>query len=174
MNKLRILLLLACLPAMTHAGDIRKMTRPEYIELYKDDAVRDMQKTGVPASITMSQALLESNDGNSPLAREANNHFGIKCSDWNGPSYIQDDDTKDECFRKYGSVLESYDDHSNFLKTRPRYASLFSLEITDYKGWANGLKKAGYATDPTYANRLIKIIEENQLFLLDQGQSLPA
>jgi LysM repeat protein len=130
-----------------------------------------MQKTGVPASITMAQALLESQAGCSNLAKDANNHFGIKCSDWKGATYIQDDDTKDECFRKYKSVLESYDDHSNFLRTRPRYASLFELEITDYKGWAHGLKKAGYATDPTYATRLIKLIEDYQLYLLDQGKS---
>lgn len=154
-------------------SDAEKMTRKEYIALYKDDAIRDMKKTGVPASITMAQALLESNDGNSPLAKEANNHFGIKCSDWTGPYYIQDDDKKDECFRKYGSVLESYDDHSNFLKTRSRYSILFELDITDYKGWARGLKKAGYATDSRYADRLIKIIEDYRLYLLDQGENLP-
>lgn len=161
------------IPSLLQAGDNQRTTRPEYIALHKDDAVRDMQKTGVPASITLAQALLESCDGNSPLAREANNHFGIKCAEWTGPSYIQDDDKRDECFRKYNSVLESFDDHSNFLKTRPRYASLFELEQSDYKGWAKGLKKAGYATDPTYADRLIKIIEDNQLYLLDQGRELP-
>lgn len=142
--------------------------------MYKDDAINDMKRMGVPASITMAQALLESSDGNSNLARHANNHFGIKCSDWKGPSYIQDDDTKDECFRKYKSVLDSYDDHSNFLRTRPRYAFLFELDIKDYKGWAKGLKKAGYATDPTYADRLIKIIEDNQLYLLDNDTGGPA
>ena len=129
---------------------------------------------GVPASITMAQALLESSDGNSNLAQQANNHFGIKCSDWKGPSFIQDDDTKDECFRKYGAVLDSYDDHSNFLRTRPRYAALFELDIKDYKGWAKGLKKAGYATEPTYAEKLIKIIEDNQLYLLDNDTGGPA
>jgi LysM repeat protein len=151
-----------------------RMARNEYIQQYKDDAVRDMQKTGVPASITLAQALLESDDGNSPLAKDANNHFGIKCSDWNGDRYIQDDDKKNECFRKYSTALESYDDHSNFLKTRPRYASCFQLPITDYQGWARELKKAGYATNPQYADRLIKIIEENNLAVLDTGGDLPA
>jgi LysM repeat protein len=152
----------------------KKMSRSEYIALYKDDAVRDMQKTGVPASITMAQALLESDDGNSTLATEANNHFGIKCSNWTGNTFIKDDDTKDECFRKYNSVLESYDDHSNFLKTRPRYAALFQLSLTDYKGWANEMKRAGYATNPQYAERLIKIIEDNNLAVLDTGGDLPS
>lgn len=151
-------------------ADIVKTSRKSYIEKHKFDAIRDMKKTGVPASITLAQACLESQDGNSALARNANNHFGIKCSDWKGPSYIQDDDTKDECFRKYNSTLESYDDHSLFLLTRKRYASLFQLEITDYKGWAKGLKQAGYATDPNYAERLIKIIEDNQLHLFDRAE----
>lgn len=150
------------------AGDFNT-ERLNYINRYKDDAIRDMIKTGVPASITLAQACLESSNGNSKLATEANNHFGIKCSNWNGPTFTQDDDEKDECFRKYNSVLESFDDHSNFLKSRPRYASLFELTITDYKGWARGLKKAGYATDPSYADRLIKIIEEYQLDQLDKG-----
>jgi len=135
--------------------------------------MNDMKKTGVPASITLSQALLESEDGNSLLATEANNHFGIKCADWIGPTFTKDDDKQDECFRKYNSVLESYDDHSNFLRTRDRYAFLFKLDATDYKGWAKGLKKAGYATNPQYADRLIKIIEDNQLNLLDEGKTLP-
>ncbi|HNS13044.1 MAG TPA: glucosaminidase domain-containing protein [Bacteroidia bacterium] len=162
------------IPAILFAGEGRKISRSEYIAMYKDDAIRDMKKMGVPASITMAQALLESSDGNSNLARQANNHFGIKCSDWKGPGFIQDDDTKDECFRKYQSVLESYDDHSNFLRTRPRYAFLFDLDIKDYKGWAKGLKKAGYATEPTYAEKLIKIIEDNQLYLLDNDTGGPA
>lgn len=147
--------------------------RIRYISEHKGDAIREMIKSGVPASITMAQACLESNDGNSPLALEANNHFGIKCSNWAGPSYTQDDDAKDECFRKYNTALESYDDHSNFLKTRPRYSFLFDLDKTNYKAWAKGLKKAGYATDPTYANRLIKIIEDYQLNLLDTQEELP-
>ncbi len=171
---IKLLFTALLVPIMLHAGENRKISRSEYIAMYKDDAVKDMKKMGVPASITMAQALLESSDGNSNLAREANNHFGIKCSDWRGPTYIQDDDTKDECFRKYKHVLESFDDHSNFLRTRPRYAFLFELDLKDYKGWARGLKKAGYATDPTYADRLIKIIEENQLYLLDTDTGGPA
>ena len=157
----------------THANADTKLTREQYISKYKNDAIRDMKKTGVPASITLAQACLESQDGNSLLAVEANNHFGIKCANWTGDTYIQDDDTKNECFRKYGDVLQSYDDHSDFLRTRPRYAELFLLDITDYTGWAKGLKKAGYATNPQYAERLIKIIEDNKLFELDHGRALP-
>ncbi len=156
----------------TFAAD-PKAARLQYIADHKEDAIREMIKSGVPASITMAQACLESSDGKSPLAVQANNHFGIKCANWVGPSYIQDDDEKDECFRKYNTTLESYDDHSNFLKTRSRYAFLFELDKTDYKGWAKGLKKAGYATDPAYATRLIKIIEDYQLHLLDTQEELP-
>ncbi len=158
--------------ATSFASDY-KMTRQEYITRYKNDAVRDMKKTGVPASITLAQACLESQDGNSPLATNANNHFGIKCANWTGATYIQDDDTRDECFRKYKNALESYDDHSDFLRTRQRYAELFLLDMKDYQGWARGLKKAGYATNPQYADRLIKIIEDNRLFELDRGNDLP-
>ncbi len=166
--------LLSLLPFIAFSdGNNNRISRETYIALHKEDAVNDMKKTGVPASITLAQALLESEDGNSTLATEANNHFGIKCADWIGPTFTKDDDARDECFRKYNSVLESYDDHSNFLRTRDRYAFLFSLDITDYKGWAKGLKKAGYATNPQYADRLIKIIEDNQLNLLDEGKSLP-
>lgn len=146
----------------------KKITREEYIEQHKIDAVRDMLKTGVPASITLAQALLESDNGNSELAINANNHFGVKCHDWKGKKYYYDDDIKHECFRKYESILESYDDHSVFLKTRSRYAFLFDIPRTDYKNWAVGLKKAGYATAPDYAERLIKIIEENKLYELDK------
>ena len=156
------------------SANAQHMTRNDYIALHKDDAIHDMQKTGVPASITLAQALLESDDGNSPLATEANNHFGIKCADWTGETFLKDDDKKNDCFRKYNSVIESYDDHSNFLKTRPRYAACFKLDITDYRGWARELKKAGYATNPQYAERLIKIIEDNNLAVLDTGGELPA
>jgi LysM repeat protein len=145
-----------------------RMSCEEYISLYKDDAVHDMLKTGVPASITLAQAMLESDNGNSELAREANNHFGIKChAEWNGETHYQDDDKQNECFRKYKSVLESYDDHSEFLRTRQRYSFLFSYDRADYVSWARGLKKAGYATNPQYAERLIKIIEENNLHAFD-------
>jgi hypothetical protein len=147
-----------------------RITTPEYISRYKDDAIRDMMKMGVPASITLAQGILESESGNSDLARYANNHFGIKChKDWTGDTYHKDDDAKDECFRKYRTVLESFDDHGRFLRERPRYAFLFDFEITDYKAWAHGLKKAGYATNPRYAELLIKLIEEHQLHLYDKG-----
>jgi flagellum-specific peptidoglycan hydrolase FlgJ len=146
---------------------VRKTVK-QYINEYKEDAVREMHEDGIPASITLAQGVLESNSGNSPLAISANNHFGIKCQkEWDGPTFIQDDDAKDECFRKYETVFDSYADHSKFLKSRPRYAFLFQLDIADYKGWALGLKAAGYATDPTYATRLIKIIEDNALYNLD-------
>jgi LysM repeat protein len=142
----------------------RRITREEYIELYKEDAVREMQKSGVPASITLAQGILESGDGNSPLAVYAKNHFGVKChSGWKGKSMRLDDDEKNECFRKYESVYESFKDHSDFLVTRSRYDFLFNLKVTDYKGWAKGLKKAGYATNPKYADLLIQIIERNHL-----------
>jgi len=146
------------------------MSYEEYIEKYKDMAVSEMEKYHIPASITLAQGLLESGSGNSILAKEANNHFGIKCQKgWTGKTFTMDDDEKDECFRKYDSPEESYRDHSLFLTTRDRYAALFDLKITDYKGWAKGLKEAGYATNPRYAELLIKIIEENELYLYDNG-----
>lgn len=152
-----------------------KMTRNEYIEKYKDDAIKEMLLNGVPASITLAQGMLESDNGNSALAVYANNHFGVKChADWSGPTYIQDDDTKDECFRKYQSVLDSYTDHSLFLKTRNRYAFLFEARRMDYKEWARGLKSAGYATDPRYAEKLIEIIEQNGLAEYDSVDELPS
>jgi LysM repeat protein len=151
----------------------KRTSREEYIEQYKNDAIRDMVKTGVPASITLAQGLLESDDGNSELAINANNHFGIKChKEWAGPTYIMDDDQRNECFRKYSSVLDSYDDHSDFLRTRSRYAFLFDLPRTDYVAWAKGLKKAGYATNPKYPEMLIKIIEENKLHELDKQDKI--
>ncbi|MEP7168965.1 MAG: glucosaminidase domain-containing protein [Bacteroidota bacterium] len=166
--------LLFCQTAFSQPDKYR-MTKQDYIEKYKTDAIKDMQKTGVPASITIAQGLFESESGNSDLAREANNHFGIKChKDWTGETFHKDDDEKNECFRKYNSVLESYDDHSSFLRTRGRYAFLFQLDVSDYKGWARGLKKAGYATNPEYAQKLIKIIEDFQLYDLEKGaENLP-
>jgi flagellum-specific peptidoglycan hydrolase FlgJ len=139
-------------------------SRMDYIEMYKEQAIREMLLNGIPASITLAQGMLESGNGNSPLATYANNHFGIKChKDWNGFSFTLDDDASNECFRKYASVTDSYSDHSRFIRTRRWYAPLFQLKITDYKGWAYGLKKAGYATHPRYAEMLIEIIEENNL-----------
>lgn len=146
--------------------------RLEYIEKYKDIAIGKMESHGIPASITLAQGCLESGDGRSDLAVKANNHFGIKChKDWKGPSYYKkDDDPGKSCFRKYDKVEESFKDHSDFLRYRDRYAFLFDLDVTDYKGWAHGLKKAGYATDPHYAQRLIKIIEDYQLYKYDRGE----
>jgi LysM repeat protein len=143
-------------------------TRKEYIERYQVLAIEEMNRTGIPASIKMAQACLESSNGNSVLSIKSNNHFGIKCkSTWTGKTVKHDDDEKNECFRKYNSVEESYIDHSNFLMSSPRYFSLFQLQPDDYVSWAHGLKKAGYATANDYAQRLIKIIEENQLYRLD-------
>lgn len=152
----------------------RRITRNEYIEKYKDAAIREMHLYGVPASITLAQGILESADGNSPLAMYAKNHFGIKChSAWKGETFIMDDDEKNECFRKYNDVEESFKDHSEFLANRSRYADLFALKVTDYKGWANGLKKAGYATNPKYAKILIDLIEQHELFKYDHYAKVP-
>ena len=134
---------------------------------YKNIAIREMQRYGIPASITLAQGVLESGAGNSRLATVANNHFGIKCHDWTGPSISHDDDEQGECFRVYGSAIESFEDHSKFLRGRRRYSSLFQLARTDYRGWAYGLKRAGYATNPAYANSLIDIIELYRLYEYD-------
>ncbi len=152
------------------APDARKSPE-EYVLQYKYDAIREMYEDGVPASITLAQGILESDAGNSLLAKEANNHFGIKChNEWSGPVFVQDDDAKNECFRKYDNVFQSYVDHSNFLKSRPRYAFLFTFDLTDYESWAYGLKAAGYATDPNYAPRLMKIIEKYKLNQYDTAK----
>jgi hypothetical protein len=145
-----------------------QISRSEYIQTYQVLAIEEMNRSGIPASITMAQGCLESANGNSELSRKSNNHFGIKCkSSWKGKRVYYDDDAKGECFRKYKSVENSYIDHTNFLLNNQRYGSLFSLKSTDYKGWARGLKKAGYATARTYADQLIKIIEDNKLHRLD-------
>ena len=144
-----------------------------YIKKYRELAVDEMRKYRIPASITLAQGLLESGAGQSALARKSNNHFGIKCGgDWTGKSVSHDDDARGECFRAYKNPKESYEDHSKFLAGRPRYASLFKLNITDYKGWARGLKKAGYATNPRYADQLIGIIELYELHKYDQKDYL--
>jgi len=140
----------------------------KYIKKYSDIAVKQQKEYRIPASITLAQGLLESGAGLSQLARESNNHFGIKChADWRGAKVYHDDDARGECFRKYNDPEESYDDHAHFLTDRPRYAPLFSLDIRDYQGWARGLQQCGYATDRAYANRLIKIIEDYELYRLD-------
>lgn len=144
-----------------------RISRSQYISQWKEVAIDNMVKHGIPASITLAQGILESGDGNSQLASKSNNHFGIKChSDWQGKKVYHDDDAKGECFRKYDNARESFADHSVFLK-KPRYAPLFELDITDYKAWAHGLKKAGYATNPKYAQLLIDIIEANELTQYD-------
>lgn len=141
-----------------------------YIEQYKEIAVEQMKLHKIPASITLAQGLLESGAGQSTLARKSNNHFGIKCGgNWHGRSVRHDDDARNECFRAYRNTRDSYEDHSRFLTSGARYAFLFRLDITDYKGWARGLKKAGYATDPSYANRLIQIIEDYELYKYDSS-----
>lgn len=146
-----------------------RITKEEYIEKYKKIAVEEMKRSGIPASITLAQGMLESGNGNSTLARKANNHFGIKCHNWDGEKHYHDDDAKDECFRKYDSAEESYRDHTDFLMKTPRYRFLFEYRSDDYKSWAHGLQKAGYATSKTYASDLIRTIEENKLYIFDSG-----
>lgn len=150
-----------------------QMTQEEYIDAYSDMAVKEMKRSGVPASITLSQGILESGSGNSYLSVDGNNHFGIKCHGWKEDEIYADDDALQECFRKYKSVQDSYKDHSDFLRNNSRYHSLFDLKITDYKGWAKGLKKAGYATSPTYADKLIGLIERHKLYDYDTGKQRP-
>ena len=162
----KILLLFGLLPLALFG---QRITPEDYIETYKDIAMREMREHKIPASITLAQGLLESGAGNSALAREAKNHFGIKChKGWEGDTYIMDDDAKNECFRKYDNAEESFVDHSLFLTTRNRYAALFDLDITDYEGWAKGLKAAGYATNPKYAQLLIDRINLYDLTKYDQ------
>ncbi|MBR1631281.1 MAG: glucosaminidase domain-containing protein, partial [Paludibacteraceae bacterium] len=165
----RFLLLLICTAGMmlTHAQKLYQ-TYLEYIDRYAASAIEEQKKYGIPASITLSQGLLESQAGQSELARNTNNHFGIKChNDWTGGTYYYDDDARGECFRVYDRVEQSFDDHSKFLANRQRYADLFELDPTDYKAWAKGLKADGYATDPNYANKLIKLIEDYELHRFD-------
>ncbi|MDR1407303.1 MAG: glucosaminidase domain-containing protein [Tannerella sp.] len=156
-----------------HANAIRKnSTYEKYIGKYRDEAVRQQKKYKIPASITLAQALLESNAGASTLAKNSNNHFGIKChSNWKGARSYHNDDRANECFRKYKSVLESYEDHSRFLVDQSRYDRLFNYRITDYRRWAKGLQECGYATDRGYANKLIDIIETYQLYNIDREKT---
>jgi LysM repeat protein len=142
-----------------------------YIDEFKGVAVEEMNANGIPASITLAQGILESGSGNSDLAKYANNHFGIKCTlDWKGKNYFRDDDQKNDCFRVYKDARESFRDHSEFLK-RKRYSFLFQLDKNDYKSWAQGLKTAGYATNPKYPDLLINTIEKYQLYQYDQPES---
>jgi flagellum-specific peptidoglycan hydrolase FlgJ len=139
----------------------------DYISYFKSAAINEMQLFDIPASITLAQGILESGSGKGRLAREANNHFGIKCHDWTGARIYHDDDKDQECFRKYKDPNQSFRDHSEFLAYRKRYAALFKLRKDDYKGWARGLRKAGYATDPKYPQKLITLIERYELYKFD-------
>ena len=141
-----------------------------YIDQYRDLAIEQMLKYKIPASITLAQGLLESGAGKSQLATRGNNHFGIKCHGWQGRTVYFDDDATQECFRAYNNARESYEDHSRFLVRNKRYNSLFSLKMTDYKGWAHGLKSCGYATSSTYANKLINLIELYKLYDYDRAK----
>lgn len=152
----------------SHAGEIEKqISKKEYVDMWRTIAVQQMIQHKIPASITIAQGILESGSGNSELARKGNNHFGIKCHDWTGATMHIDDDKKGECFRVYTSAEESFVDHGKFLTERKRYSNLFTLETSDYKSWAKGLKDAGYATNPKYPDLLIGIIEDLKLHELD-------
>jgi hypothetical protein len=145
-------------------GTAQQITPEQYIATYKDIAIREMKRMGVPAAITLAQGILETESGNSPLVKKSNNHFGIKCkSSWTAGGVSHDDDAPGECFRQYASAEDSYRDHSNFLRGNSRYGALFKLDVKDYRGWAHGLKKAGYATNPAYPQILIKNIEKYDL-----------
>jgi LysM repeat protein len=172
-NKIKFLRLFLFIISITCKAQTT-FTPEDYITKYKDDAIKEMYLNKVPACITLAQGMLESGNGNSLLCVNANNHFGIKChKEWGGETYIMTDDEENECFRKYNNVLESYSDHSMFLFSRSRYAPLFELAINDYKGWCYGLKQAGYATDPKYAERLITLIEHYKLQDLNVIESTP-
>ena len=169
-NTLGLFVLILLLSASSLVAQ-KRISTPEYIKKYKDIAVKKQKEYKIPASITLAQGILESGSGNSSLARKANNHFGIKChKGWTGKTYTMDDDAKDECFRKYKKAEDSYRDHSKFLTQRGRYSFLFEYKTTDYKKWAYGLKKAGYATNPKYPQLLIKIIEKYNLNQYDSNQ----
>ncbi len=164
---------MALMTAMTGAATAQRMTRADYIERYAPVATAHAEKYGIPASVKMAQGILESGDGNGRLAREANSHFNIKvkaADNWRGAVIRHDDDAPNEAFRAYGTAEESWEDHSRYLDTQPRYDSLFRHGPTNYRAWARGLKNAGYATDPLYAEKLIRIIEENELWRLDRGE----
>lgn len=178
MQKLRPLVLLLLLTTTGISSYAQKnQVIQDYINNYKDLAIAEMQRTGVPASIKLAQGIHETMAGTSKLVLKSNNHFGIKCkSNWTGESVSHDDDARGECFRKYPSAGDSYRDHSDFLKNSQRYASLFALDPTDYEGWAHGLKKAGYATNPRYPAVIIKLVEEYNLqdyTLIAMGKQAP-
>jgi LysM repeat protein len=167
MYRFALFCIIATIPFGLFAED-KSISRQDYISMWKDEAIYQMVMHKIPASITLAQGILESGDGNSRLAREGNNHFGIKChNDWAGGRIYEDDETKGECFRQYDNARDSYEDHSAFLQ-RKRYESLFKLDQDDYTGWAKGLKECGYATNPKYPQLLIGIIEEFDLHAFDE------
>ena len=174
--KIRLLIIALFIGLSAYAQHQQKSPQEKYIEQFATLAVEEMYRSGVPASITLAQGLLESRYGLSELAVKGNNHFGIKChNNWDGKRMYYDDDRKGECFRKYQTPEESFRDHSDFLRYRDRYSFLFDFRVTDYKSWAHGLKKAGYATDPAYPKKLINLIEEYKLYEYDRkGHELPA
>ncbi|MBC9813244.1 glucosaminidase domain-containing protein [Crocinitomicaceae bacterium CZZ-1] len=165
----KVILLTGVLLAFhAQASNQNKITKQEYINTWSPVAMENMLSHKIPASITLAQGILESGSGNSELAREANNHFGIKCHNWTGEKVYRDDDAKNECFRKYSNAELSFVDHSEFLTGRQRYAELFTLKADDYKAWAKGLKAAGYATNPKYPDLLIDLIESMELYKFDE------
>ena len=171
MKKIQLFLLVSVglAAAMAFRAPAERSPQEIYIERYAPLAVSEMYRSGIPASITLAQGMLESGNGRSELALKSNNHFGIKChNNWSGGRVYHDDDRKGECFRKYDHPKESYHDHSDFLRYRDRYKFLFDYKVTDYKAWAYGLKKAGYATDPAYPRKLIKLIEDYRLYEYDR------
>ncbi len=160
-------------PAVNSVAQPPVFRMQNYIETYSEEAISQMLQYKIPASVTLAQAIFESRSGNSELAQKSNNHFGIKCHlEWGGDTVLKHDDTLNECFRKYRCVEDSYTDHSMFLVSRARYSSLFELPLQDYKAWCYGLKAAGYATYPSYAEDLITIIEQTRLYELDGHQNL--
>lgn len=173
MHKRIALLFLLCSSVVVGFSQKKKTTVHEYIETYQELAVSEMERVGIPASITLAQGILESANGNSRLSTKGNNHFGIKCKkNWTGNTIYADDDELNECFRAYSTAKESYIDHSSFLMENRRYAFLFDLKPDDYKGWAKGLRKAGYATNPKYADILIVLIERHELNKLDRKERI--
>ena len=171
MKKALLIFITYHLSLFTSVAQIRwNQTYQQYIDQYKDVAIEQMKRYGIPASITIAQGIFESGAGQSELAVKANNHFGIKCNGWSGRKSYHDDDERGECFRAYDNAYESFEDHSKFLSSRQRYSSLFNLKKDDYKGWARGLKAAGYATNPKYADRLIEILQLYKLYQYDKAK----
>ena len=167
----KIFITIALILAVNASGQIRwNQAYQQYIDQYKDIAIEQMKRYKIPASITLAQGLFESGAGKSELARRGNNHFGIKCHGWTGRKTYHDDDERNECFRAYDSAYESYEDHSRYLHENRRYRSLFDLKTTDYKGWAKGLRAAGYATNPQYTQKLIEIIQLYKLYEYDTAK----